>query len=58
MRKLATAPCKWCGKPTPMLGTKECDAHWELRSRIEREPDMAERILFEVKSLEARNVSI
>jgi len=29
-----TVPCKWCDTPTPMLGTKECDGCWELRTRL------------------------
>lgn len=40
-----TVPCKWCGTPTRMMGTKECDAHWELRHRIESEPAMAAEML-------------
>lgn len=31
-----SVPCKYCGKPTPMLGTKLCDSCWELASRIGR----------------------
>lgn len=38
-------PCKWCGEPTRSAGTKECDRHWELRMRIEFEPDMARRMI-------------
>ena len=47
-----TVPCKWCGEPTPMLGTKECDRCYELRSRIEYDPALAVKIyttLFGVK---------
>jgi hypothetical protein len=33
--------CKWCGKITDKQHTKECDGCWELRSRIERNPDLA-----------------
>lgn len=40
-----TVPCKWCGTPTPMLGTKMCDGCWELDRRIERQPALARRIL-------------
>lgn len=36
-----TCPCKWCGKPTRMLGTKECDPCHELRKRI----DMTDPVL-------------
>jgi hypothetical protein len=41
----ATVPCKWCGEPSSMAGTKECDRHWELRMRIEFEPKMARHML-------------
>lgn len=44
-----TVPCKWCGKPTPMIGTKMCDAHYELSTRINRESDMAARMLAETR---------
>ena len=27
-------PCKTCGDPTPMLGTKLCDGCWEVESRL------------------------
>jgi hypothetical protein len=36
-----TCKCKWCGKINTNLHTKECDGCWELRSRIERNPDLA-----------------
>jgi hypothetical protein len=42
-----TVPCRWCGKPTEMTGTRECDAHWELNRRICAEPEMARRMLAE-----------
>jgi len=29
-----TIPCKTCGKPTPMLGTKLCDPCWEVETRL------------------------
>jgi len=29
-----TIPCKYCGEPTLMLGTKLCDFCWELAWRI------------------------
>jgi hypothetical protein len=50
MLEVASVPCKWCGKSTPMIYTKECEQHWELRQRIEAEPDMAARILDHIKS--------
>lgn len=40
-----TVPCRLCGKPTPMTGTKLCDRHWELEGRVLAEPDMTRRIL-------------
>jgi hypothetical protein len=45
-------PCTICGKPTRMLGTKLCDGCWELRTRIERDPDIAHKIL---NNLEAQS---
>ncbi len=29
-----TIPCAICRKPTPMMGTKRCDACWELENRL------------------------
>jgi hypothetical protein len=29
-----TIPCKTCGKPTSMLGTKLCDPCWEVEHRL------------------------
>lgn len=40
-----TVPCKHCGKSTFMLGTRECEPHWELRRRIEAEPEVAVQML-------------
>ena len=40
-----TVPCRICKDETPMLGTKLCDRCWELETRINRDPDLAERIL-------------
>lgn len=42
-------PCRWCGELTDMTGTKMCDRHYELSTRIEREPEMAARMLAEVR---------
>ena len=36
IRKKETVPCKTCGKPTPMLGTKLCDSCWEVETRLSR----------------------
>lgn len=44
-----SVPCKWCQTPTPMTGTKECNRCWELRTRIEWDPQLANKIM---KSLE------
>lgn len=40
-----TVPCKWCGVPTPMTGTKCCDNCWEMASRIFAYPALAEKML-------------
>jgi hypothetical protein len=31
MNASPTVRCKHCGKPTPMLGTEQCDSCWEER---------------------------
>lgn len=31
-----TVPCKTCGTPTPMLGTKLCDNCFEVEGRLKR----------------------
>jgi hypothetical protein len=53
----ATVPCKYCGKPTPMLGTRMCDAHWELERRIRMEPEMAARMLAEMRRPQSADLS-
>jgi hypothetical protein len=40
-----TTACKYCGKPTPMPGTKLCDGCWELETCIKANPVVATRIL-------------
>jgi hypothetical protein len=40
-----TYKCKWCGKDTSYLGTKECDNCWEMRHRIDSSPELAEKML-------------
>lgn len=30
-----TVPCQFCGRPTPMTGTKMCDNCWEVDRRID-----------------------
>lgn len=47
-------PCKFCGKDTIMLGTKLCDGCWELTRRIERDPELAQKILNEIKQSKDR----
>jgi hypothetical protein len=42
--------CKWCGTKTHNTGTKECDRCWELRKRIEQNPDLSERILNDLRT--------
>jgi len=29
-----TVPCLFCGKPTPMLGTRKCTNCWEVTLRL------------------------
>jgi hypothetical protein len=38
-------PCGLCGTPTPMTGTKRCDACWELEHRVQSNPELARKIL-------------
>ena len=37
-------PCLLCGQPTANLD-RLCDPCWELKTRIERDPDVARAIL-------------
>lgn len=37
--------CGLCGTMTSMLGTKRCDSCWELEGRIQRNPQLASKIL-------------
>lgn len=32
--EMPTIPCKYCGEPTVMLGTRQCNNCWEVSSRI------------------------
>lgn len=48
MNVYKTISCKWCGMQTHMLGTKECNRCWELRSRVERDPKLATEMLLRV----------
>lgn len=43
--ELPTVPCRLCDKPTIMTGTKLCDRCWELESRIYHNPELAQKIL-------------
>ena len=40
-----TTFCKWCNKETDLVGIEECDRWYELRSRIEKDPVLAETML-------------
>lgn len=40
--------CRLCNAPTQMTATRLCDRCWELRSRIERDPELARKILNEL----------
>lgn len=51
-----TVPCRWCGKPTEMTGTRMCDQHWELHKRVTSEPEMAWRMLAELDNEAAVDV--
>lgn len=31
-----TCPCRFCGAPTPMLGTRQCNDCWEIWHRVDR----------------------
>lgn len=41
--------CKWCGENTSMTATEECDFCWELRSRMEKNPELSQSILDSLK---------
>lgn len=42
---METVPCQFCSKPTRMIGTKQCDSCWELKSRMEvADPTVLRRI--------------
>jgi len=46
-----TTFCKWCSEDTDLVGIEECDRCYELRSRIEKDPDLAETILVAMDEL-------
>lgn len=41
MNEVETCPCRVCAKPTPMTGTKLCDACWEAERRVSLVPAQA-----------------
>jgi hypothetical protein len=45
-----TTPCRWCGAETIMLHTKMCDRCWNLDTLIKAHPELAERMLAEVRT--------
>lgn len=49
-----TLPCRYCGKPTRMLATRECDPCWELASKVKANPELARKVLREVSQEKAR----
>jgi hypothetical protein len=51
-----TMPCKFCGVPTRMLGTKQCDGCWEIAHRVRHEdPKLLAKILNEEMTQESRD---
>lgn len=47
--KRPTVPCRYCGVPTPMTGTKLCDPCWEVARAVESNPRLARRVLAEME---------
>lgn len=43
-------PCELCGAPTLMTGTKRCDCCYELEGRIRAAPELAQKILANLKT--------
>lgn len=43
--------CKLCYAPTPFTGTKLCNRCWELSRRIEWDPELTLRVLYELSPL-------
>lgn len=50
MMPKSPVPCKYCGEETKMEATKLCDGCWELDHRIRANPELAEKILTEIKN--------
>lgn len=46
----AVVACQLCNGPTSCTTTKLCNRCWELRSRIERDPELTRRILQALKA--------
>jgi len=40
--------CRWCGVPTPYVGTRECDPCHNMRHNVERNPLLAARVLLAI----------
>jgi len=45
MMKPPTTACELCGAQTRSLATKLCDPCWELKNRIEADPELTLKIL-------------
>lgn len=46
-----TIPCRFCGEPTRMLGTKLCDPCWEIKRLIDARPAVVKTILSQREEL-------
>lgn len=47
---LPTVACKYCGQPSKMLATKQCNNCWEVASRLRHMPlDVIESILASIR---------
>lgn len=46
-----TVACRLCGTATLMLGTKLCDRCYELETRIQRDPELALKILVQAGAI-------
>jgi len=47
-----TRPCRWCAEMTTI--GHECDRCWQLRSAIERDPQLVRRMFNELRKEHAR----
>lgn len=41
--------CIYCGKQTINSGTKKCDRCWELHNRIDRDFELAKKIIADIE---------